>query len=74
MSMRADRNRSEYADYLGSGVYIDIVGGSVVITAENGIIATDVIYLHPDTFAALLSWAARTLDILKGAKSNGQKD
>jgi hypothetical protein len=33
--------------YLGDGVYINFDGYSYVLTAENGIEATDTIYLEP---------------------------
>lgn len=41
-------------DYLGDGVYIDVAPhGGLVMTTENGVEATNTIYLEPAVLAAL---------------------
>lgn len=44
--------------YLGDGLYADWDGSQIVLTAENGIAATDTVYLNPRIFANLQSWYA----------------
>jgi hypothetical protein len=39
--------------YLGDGVYVVIENGMVKLTAENGVQATDTIYLEPEVFTLL---------------------
>jgi hypothetical protein len=39
--------------YLGDGVYVAVERGMLKLTAENGIEATDTIYLEPEVFRAL---------------------
>lgn len=39
--------------YLGDGVYANYDGYMVVLTTENGISATNTIYLEPEVLAAL---------------------
>jgi hypothetical protein len=39
--------------YLGDGVYADFDGYQIKLTAENGISATDTIYLEPAVLEAL---------------------
>ena len=47
--------------YLGDGVYIDVDQEryALVLTTENGIRATNTIYLEPETYAALCAWVKR---------------
>jgi len=42
--------------YLGDGAYVDYDGDRLVLTAENGISATDTIYLDPDVWENLKSY------------------
>lgn len=42
--------------YLGDGAYVDFDGYNLILTAENGIIATDRIVLEPQTYAALVEY------------------
>ena len=42
--------------YIGDGVYVDFDGYALVLTAENGIEATDRIVLEPDIYAALIEY------------------
>lgn len=44
---------SKFKQYLGDGVYADHDGEHIVLTAEDGIRATDRIYLDPTVYAAL---------------------
>jgi len=48
-------------EYLGDGVYADIRegDGSIILTAENGIRATDTIYLEPAVLGALFAFVER---------------
>lgn len=39
-------------DYLGDGVYADFNGYSIILTAENGIVATETIVLEPAVLKA----------------------
>jgi hypothetical protein len=46
--------------YLGDGVYAERdENGRVVLTAENGISASDTIYLEPEVLQQLIEWAQR---------------
>jgi hypothetical protein len=45
--------------YLGDGVYINFNGWAYVLTAENGISATDTIYLEPDVIENLNRYVKR---------------
>ena len=40
-------------EYLGDGVYLSVDCGMIKLTAENGIIATDTIYLEPFVYESL---------------------
>lgn len=42
--------------YLGDGVYADIENGMLKLTVENGISATDTIYLEYEVYLALLAF------------------
>ena len=44
--------------YLGDGVYVDSEKGMLKLTAENGISATDTIWLEPEVYAALVKYVA----------------
>jgi hypothetical protein len=46
-------------DYLGDGVYVDFDGFGLVLTAEDGIRATNTIVLEPEVYAALLAYISR---------------
>lgn len=45
--------------YLGDGAYVDFDGYALVLTAENGIAATDRIVLEPSVYAALVAYVAK---------------
>ena len=47
--------------YLGDGLYAAWDGYRIVLTAENGVTATDTVYLDEDTWAALVDY----IDTLK---------
>jgi len=46
-------------EYLGDGVYAEIESGRVKLTAEDGITATDTIYLEPEVLSALRQYMSR---------------
>lgn len=41
--------------YLGDGAYMELRDGALILTAENGIRATDTVVLGPEEWATLLS-------------------
>ena len=47
---------SDFKQYLGDGAYVDFDGYHVILTAENGIEATDTVALEPEVFESLLFW------------------
>ena len=42
--------------YLGDGAYAQFDGYGVSVTAENGIEATDTVYLEPEVYDALVKY------------------
>jgi endo-beta-N-acetylglucosaminidase D len=46
-------------DYLGDGVYVEMEGGMIKLTTENGICVTNTIYLEPDVYMALVDYVKR---------------
>lgn len=50
-----NENEDELAEkeYVGDGVYLSVVCGMIKLTAENGIIETDTIYLEPFVYESL---------------------
>ncbi len=50
---------TERKEYLGDGVYVDHDGVHIVLTTENGIEATNTIYLMADVYTQLQAWAER---------------
>ena len=51
-----DRVDARARVYLGDGVYAAHDGFGIWLTAENGIEATDAIYLEPEVLSALIRW------------------
>lgn len=45
--------------YLGDGAYARFDGYAIILTAENGIFATDTICLEPQVLEALIRFAER---------------
>jgi hypothetical protein len=45
--------------YLGDGVYVDVERGMIRLTTEDGIRATNTIYLEPEVYEALVAYVAR---------------
>ena len=43
--------------YLGDGVYVDFDGFQIVLTTEDGLRATNTIYLEPEVVNALFRFA-----------------
>ena len=54
-----DRHDCSLREYLGDGVYAAHDGFGVWLTAENGLEATDAIYLEPEVLAALTRFAGK---------------
>ena len=52
---------TQFREYLGDGAFAGFDGFNVVITAEDGIRATDVVYLEPRGFANLTNWWTRRI-------------
>ena len=45
--------------YLGDGVYIECDGlGQVVLTTNDGINTTNIIYLEPEVVQAMIKWVS----------------
>ena len=44
--------------YLGDGVYVDHDGYQIVLTTEDGIRATNTIYMEPEVLKALKEYIA----------------
>ena len=42
--------------YIGYGVYVAVVNGSIRLTTENGVEATNTIYLEPEIWRTLKLW------------------
>jgi len=49
-------------EYLGDGAYVAHDGYSFVLTTENGIEATNTIYLEPEHIEMLMDYVKRTLE------------
>ena len=47
--------------YLGDGVYIEQVPGGLKMTTENGIEATNTIYLEPAVVEAFIDYVSRCI-------------
>ena len=59
-----DRTDAKARRYLGDGVYAASDGYAVWLTAENGLAATDAIYLEPNVIANLARFWA---DVRRGS-------
>lgn len=53
------RSASSFKDYLGDGLYAQFDGHHIVLTAENGLRATDTVYLEPACVRAIARFARR---------------
>lgn len=42
--------------YLGDGIYADFDGYQIVLTTENGLCTTNIVYLEPSVYQALLRY------------------
>lgn len=49
--------------YLGDGLYADYDGYHIVLTAENGISASDTVYLDPQVYTALMAYVERLQNV-----------
>lgn len=50
--------------YLGAGVYADIEGGRIKLTAENGWGVSSTIYLEPEMVAELVRYATNQTELI----------
>jgi len=50
---------TERKEYLGDGAYVDFDGFALVLTAENGVEATDTIVLEPEVWKQLVDYVER---------------
>lgn len=56
-------------DYLGDSVYAEWDGNRIILTTENGLGPSNVIYLEPEVIAALESYLGRVKASIKQPKS-----
>jgi hypothetical protein len=59
-------------EYIGDGVYIDHDGYHFVLTAENGMEVTNIIYIEPGVMNLMNAYAKRTYEEFK--QQQGEKD
>jgi len=52
-------NNTDRRSYLGDGVYVKFDGYSIILTAENGICATDTIFLEPSVYQSLVDYVEK---------------
>ena len=60
-------------EYLGDGAYINFDGYHVVLTAENGICATDTVALEPQVLDAFMQYVDRLKAFIDEATKNANK-
>lgn len=59
----------KYKTYLGDGVYVDYNdAGQLVLTTEDGIAATNTIYLEPEVWRSLRGYVDRLKEVLSEEK------
>ena len=61
-----DRHDCSLREYLGDGVYAAHDGFGLWLTAENGLTATDAIYLEPGVLTALVQFATEVREAPRG--------
>lgn len=52
---------SRFRQYLGDGLFADFDGHQIVLTAEDGVRATNTVYLEPSVYEALKRWHASNI-------------
>lgn len=63
-------------DYIGDGVYVEMEDGMIKVTTEDGLPGeeeTNVIYLEPEVYKALVRFADRVAKEDKRFKREGEK-
>lgn len=60
-----------FRQYLGDGLFADFDGTQIVLTAENGVRATNTVYLEPSVYEALSRWHAAKIAPLYQNESGG---
>jgi hypothetical protein len=53
-------------EYIGDAVYVDWDGHALLLTTEDGIRATNVIYLEPEVLDALGDYIRRMREVVRG--------
>ena len=56
-------------EYLGDGAYVNFDGYLVVLTAENGIVATDTVGLEPEVLERFLHYVERLKKVMASSRS-----
>jgi hypothetical protein len=60
--------------YLGDGLFANFDGYHIVLTAENGIEATNTVYLEPAVYAALVRYHAQLQAYIARVNSGAASD
>ncbi|MFI5222627.1 MAG: hypothetical protein ACHQX3_00030 [Nitrospirales bacterium] len=63
-----------HKDYLGDSVYAEIEDGMVKLTTENGLGASNTIFLEPEVIAALNRYVERIKGIYSEQRATGATD
>lgn len=61
-------------EYLGDGAYVEFDGYGLILTAEDGLEATDRVYLEPEAYARLVAFVARLKEGPTSADSGARGD
>lgn len=67
------RVRAGSKRYLGDGAYVEYDGFGLVLTAEDGIRATNTVYLEPEVLAELERFVAELRAALRSAEPNNPR-
>ena len=54
-----------FKQYLGDSVYADFNGHQIVLTTENGLGASNTIYLEPEVYHNLIEFEKKLIEILE---------
>jgi len=57
-------------EYIGDGVYVDMKDNVLILTTENGIHTTNIIYLEPDIYMNLVNYVKeiRLINVINSQK------
>lgn len=59
--------------YLGDSVYVNVEGGMVVLTTENGMGPNNEIYMESEVLEGFMAFLEETFDVVCRAKSEELK-